>query len=131
MSGGQRGNLIHCAGMDFQLPIFGFPPVLSLQLTTLAGLLTLASALVHVAFAIGIYADAKRLDSQGQEAYFAPPWVWGLAVLVMGLPLVVFYWLAHHSTWRAAGATPVVKGTAQPETAVPPPVVLTGPSMFD
>lgn len=113
--------------MDFQLPIFGFPPVLSLQITTIAGLLTLASAVVHVMFAIGVHADGQRRIAGRQRVLFGPPWMWGLGVLVMGLPLIAFYWLVHHSQWVAAANVPQSGGAVAPA----PPVAVPEPPAMD
>ena len=79
------------------MPIFGFPFFNEFQLFSLAGLVVLATAVVHVVFALGVKADAQMLTLAGGRVWFAPAWAWALAVLVGGLPFLLVYWLFHHA----------------------------------
>lgn len=80
---------------------FGFPAFVGVELTSLAGLMMIASAVVHIFFARGVKLDGERRRALGAPPLFAEPWVWALAVLVMGLPFLALYWLFHHSSWQA------------------------------
>jgi len=61
----------------------------------------LATAAVHIVFAVGVYRAAAHLRSCGEQVWFAPAIVWLIATLVGGLLAVAVYWLIHHSQFRA------------------------------
>jgi len=55
---------------------------------------------IHFAFAIGVHIDAKHMYQEKKGPFLAGPGIWTLATLVGGIPVVVVYWVIHHSTLR-------------------------------
>lgn len=75
--------------------------------------------IVRLCFALGVYRDAVRqggptqsykpiqhravtqpVTRQEGSLFFVGPKIWFLAVLVIGLPVALAYWVLHHSTFR-------------------------------
>jgi hypothetical protein len=56
--------------------------------------------LLHLALALAVWRDAR-----GRPAVLLPAWLWAAATLLLGLPGLAFYWVAHHSTLRAAASS--------------------------
>ena len=83
------------------MPFSGFPSFGGFQLFSLAGLLMLATAVVQIFFAVGVKNDAEARFALGQPILFVPPKIWGLAVLLGGVPTLLIYWLFHHAFPRS------------------------------
>lgn len=57
------------------------------------------AAIVHIAFAIGVYNDAEDLYKKMQRRPFlVSSIIWTLATLIGGVLVVGIYWAIHHST---------------------------------
>lgn len=73
------------------------------------------TAVVHVGFAFGVYADSRSIWHQLRRNTFAVSGeVWALATLLGGVLVAGIYWAVHHSTLRPAQATDL-----QPEKPLP------------
>ena len=57
------------------------------------------TAIVHIAFSIGVYRDASSLQYEPSRLMFDKPGIWGLAVLIGGVFVAVAYWFVHHSNF--------------------------------
>lgn len=57
-------------------------------------------ALVHCAFAVGVFADA----SNRRRLWFVSVWIWALATLMGGAFVAGVYWIIHHSMLNPAQA---------------------------
>jgi hypothetical protein len=55
---------------------------------------------VHVAFAVGVWADSSSLFRRGAAPVLAGPFWWMLATLVGGVVVAGVYWVMHHSNLR-------------------------------
>ena len=66
--------------------------------TTVISLFWLATALVHIVFAIGVFKDAEKLVANNRETQFVPSFVWSMATLVGGVFVAGIYWAMHHSS---------------------------------
>lgn len=55
--------------------------------------------LLHLALALAVWRDAR-----GRPTVLLPGWLWAAATLLLGLPGLALYWVAHHSTLRTAGS---------------------------
>lgn len=65
----------------------------------LAILWGVATAMVHIAFAIGVFVDAVRVQNdRGSQTEIVPGPMWAFATLVGGVFVVAACWLIHHST---------------------------------
>lgn len=65
----------------------------------LAILWGVAMSAVHIAFAIGVFADSARmLDHHGRRTQIVPAAMWAFATLVGGVFVAVVYWVIHHSS---------------------------------
>ena len=65
----------------------------------LAILWGVAIAVVHIAFAIGVFLDAaRRRGDRGSGTQIVPAPMWAFATLVGGVFVAAAYWLIHHST---------------------------------
>jgi hypothetical protein len=62
------------------------------------GLFIIATAVVHIVFAIGVLKDGQRIHGAGNETVLVPFWVWALATLLGGVVIAAIYWAVHHST---------------------------------
>jgi len=51
------------------------------------------SIIIHIAFCIGVYRDAKNM-----KTIFVGPGIWALATLLGGVFTAVAYWIVHHSS---------------------------------
>ena len=71
---------------------------------TLAGLL--AAAVINIAFAMGVYVDAKRRFRLRTLLFVSPP-IWTLATLFGGVVIVGAYWLMHMSTLAKETPRPI------------------------
>src|SRR5690242_6290510 len=61
--------------------------------------------IVHVAFAIGVYADATEQEEKRERVWFGGPILWGFATLLGGVFVAVAYWFLHHSSLSVATAS--------------------------
>ena len=61
--------------------------------------------IVHVAFALGVYADATELEEKRERVWFGGPILWGFATLMGGVFVAVAYWFLHHSSLSVATAS--------------------------
>jgi hypothetical protein len=75
--------------------------------------------IIHVAFAIGVYADATEQEGKQQTVWFGGAMLWGFATLMGGVFVAVAYWLLHHSSLSVAT---VSKKTLKRERAEATPV---------
>ena len=57
----------------------------------------LVTAVIHIAFAYGVWQDALRFKGQGRPLSFVSPGMWGWATLLGGLITATIYWAMHHS----------------------------------
>lgn len=56
-------------------------------------------AIVHIAFAIGVYNDAEKIFGRTKRApFFVNSIIWMLATLIGGVFVAGIYWAIHHST---------------------------------
>lgn len=56
-------------------------------------------AIVHIAFAVGVYNDAEDLYEKTKRApFFVNSIIWTLATLIGGVFVAGIYWAIHHST---------------------------------
>lgn len=59
------------------------------------------TAIVHIAFALAVYADARRINtSTTQDTVFVREFIWSIWVLITGPLGAGLYWAIHHSTLR-------------------------------
>ena len=59
----------------------------------------IATALVHIAFAVAVYFDARLLmDSDKLRPVMVPGEVWAIATLLGGVFAAVGYWIIHRSS---------------------------------
>jgi hypothetical protein len=56
----------------------------------------IATAIVHIAFAIAVFSDAKP-----RNTFLVKGYIWALATLLGGEFVVVIYWIIHHSNLRS------------------------------
>lgn len=80
---------------------------------------TVLTVVIRLCFALGVYRDAVRQSGPTQNykpiphcavtqsvtrqegnLFFIGSKIWFLAVLVIGLPVALAYWVLHHSTFR-------------------------------
>ena len=61
---------------------------------------SLLTIIVHIAFALGVYVDGKRMMQQKMGPFLAGPFIWALLIYVGGPYLIVIYWVIHYSTLR-------------------------------
>ena len=66
------------------------------NLAAIAGLV--AAVVIQVAFAVGVYLDAKQETDEGRLTVIVGPFIWTLTTLFGGVFVAVAYWLMHHST---------------------------------
>lgn len=93
--------------MNLNLPVMTNDADLAMIVFFLGVAFLACLVVIHVAFAIGIWADsqtlppkdARALRSARQTTLF-PVWVWTLATLLLGIPVVATYWAIHRSTLR-------------------------------
>ncbi len=58
-----------------------------------------ATALVHIVFAVGVFLDATRMNNEFERATkIVPGPMWAFATLIGGVFVAAAYWLIHHST---------------------------------
>ena len=63
----------------------------------------IATAVIHIVFAIAVYRDAASLNHKGTGTTFVGPGIWSLSVLIGGVFLAAIYWLIHHSGFSKRG----------------------------
>jgi len=71
---------------------------------SLYGLVLLPIAIVHIAFALGVWDDARRFRVKRTGPFLVGPGMWALATLMGGMLAVGVYWLIHHSSLRRASS---------------------------
>ena len=65
----------------------------------------IATAIVHIGFAIAVLSDAEFLWKHlRRRTFFVGPNFWAFATLVGGVAVVALYWAIHHSTLRLQSA---------------------------
>lgn len=57
----------------------------------------IATAVVHIGFAIAVVRDAARLRREGSGPLMAGPFLWCLATLTGGVFVAGLYWAVNHS----------------------------------
>lgn len=58
-----------------------------------------ATAIVHIIFALGVLADARRTyDEHERGTRIVPAPMWAFATLLGGVFVAAAYWLIHHSS---------------------------------
>jgi hypothetical protein len=62
--------------------------------------MAIVAVVLHFIFSLCIWNDAGKLKMAGRSSVIMPPLVWGLAAFVLGLIVVVVYWLFHYSSFR-------------------------------
>jgi len=80
---------------------------------------SLLSIIAHIAFALGVYIDGKRMMQQRTGPFLAGPFIWALLVFVGGPYLIAIYWLIHYSTLRQQPASESDQNT-KPVSVAPP-----------
>lgn len=70
---------------------------------------------IHVAFSLAVYRDAKLLNRFGTGTVFTGPLIWSWAVLVGGVFVAAIYWVIHHSEFRRIEPVPGNPGPITPE----------------
>lgn len=56
-------------------------------------------AVVHIAFAVGVYNDAEKLfERTRRKPFLVNSVIWTLATLIGGVFVAGIYWAIHHST---------------------------------
>jgi len=66
----------------------------------------IATAMIHIIFALAVHRDAASLNRQGTGTIFASPLIWSLSVLIGGVFLAAIYWAMHHSAFRRVESIP-------------------------
>lgn len=59
------------------------------------------AAIVHIAFAAGVGADANRFRAKQLSTFLVGPGMWAFATLIGGVWVALAYWIIHHSNLRA------------------------------
>ncbi len=59
------------------------------------------AAIVHIAFAAGVGADANRFRAKQLSTFLVGPGMWAFATLIGGVWIALAYWIIHHSNLRA------------------------------
>lgn len=67
----------------------------------------IATAVVHIFFAIGVYHVSTNVF-HAKRLWFAPPAVWTLATLIGGVFVAAIYWAIHHSTLAPEPSVPTL-----------------------
>ena len=55
---------------------------------------------LHLVFAGAVFLDSRQLAARGQRPVLLGGLVWALGTLLLDLPVLAFYWAAHHSSLR-------------------------------
>ncbi|MGA2802411.1 MAG: hypothetical protein ABSE97_08615 [Verrucomicrobiota bacterium] len=63
-------------------------------------LVNITVAVIHIAFACGVYADTRKLQQNGKRIYLVHPLFWVLATILGGVISAGIYWLVHHLRLR-------------------------------
>jgi len=59
------------------------------------------TALIHIAFSVAVYADAKQQTQyKPTGSVFVRPFTWSIAVLFGGVLIAGLYWIIHHSSLK-------------------------------
>ena len=70
----------------------------------------LLTAVVHIAFAFGVYQDAGDRRRVKQTVWFVGPIIWAGGTLLGGLIAAALYWLVHYSTLAPPDGKPPREG---------------------
>ena len=63
-----------------------------------------ATAIVHIVFAVGVLADAARMRKEhARRTKIVPAPMWAFATLLGGVFVAAAYWLIHHSSLSERG----------------------------
>ena len=79
-----------------------------------AVIVVVASWLLRVAFAIGIFVDIKQGKVRGRGPFLGGGVFWGLAALLEGFFVVALYWGIHYSTLRPRPTQPATGSQPEP-----------------
>jgi hypothetical protein len=70
----------------------------------------LATFAVHLAFALGVAIDSRRLKQNGDRTVFVDSSIWTLATLLAGPLVAAAYWILHRSALRVGQADSTIAG---------------------
>ena len=75
----------------FNSPLIVYWPIIIFTVT----------ALIHIAFSIAVYEDAKKQTGyEPTGSVFVGPFFWAMSVLLGGVLIAGLYWVIHHSNLK-------------------------------
>lgn len=57
------------------------------------------TAVLHCAFALAVWLQARKGQQPGNVTWLVPPSIWASATLLLGPYFAAVYWFIHHSSW--------------------------------